>query len=120
VRSFRNALLKGGVEVEVHLSPNRGFELHMEVLGWDKSSWRRHGSSLRGEGELDKVELGEGLRSPSGLVGLEEGGRSKPSSSATSQPHVGFIPRALAKLSGGGGIGATRGDWVEEGHDRFL
>jgi hypothetical protein len=33
--SFRDTLLKGGVEVEVHLSPDRGFELHVEVLGWD-------------------------------------------------------------------------------------
>jgi hypothetical protein len=120
VRSFRNTLLKGGVEVEVHLSPDRGFELYMEVLGWDKSSWSGHGSGLRGKGELEKVELGEGPRSLSGLVIREEGGRSEPSSGATSQPNVGFIPGALAKLSGGGGISAARGDWVGEGHDKFL
>jgi hypothetical protein len=120
VRSFRNTLLKGGVKVKVHLSPNRGFELYMEVLGWNKGSWRRHGSGLRGKGELEKVELGEGLRGPPGLVIREEGGRPEPSSSATGQPNVGFMPGALAKLSRGGGISTARGDWVGEGHDRFL
>jgi hypothetical protein len=120
VRSFRNTLLKWGVEVEVHLSPDRGFELYMEVLGWNKGSWSGHGSGLRGSGELEKVELGEGLRGSPGLVIREEGGRSEPGSSATRPPNVGFIPRALTKLSGGGGIGAARGDWVGEGHDRFL